>query len=808
MDKYICIHGHFYQPPRENPWLEEVELQDSAYPYHDWNERITTECYAPNSASRILGPDNTIIDIVNNYSKINYNFGPTLLSWMERHQPEVYQAILEADRVSAERYSGHGSAMAQIYNHMIMPLASSRDKRTQTLWGIEDFKKRFGRFPEGIWLPETAVDIETLEIIAEAGIRYTLLAEHQIKRIKKNSDERWEDVKEGRVDPTQAYLCRLPSGKEIHIFVYHGEISREVAFGNLLNSGDLFAARLGGAFREDHGRSQLVHIATDGETFGHHHPHADMALAYALYAIESKNIARLTNYGEYLEKNPPTHRVEIVEKSSWSCAHGVERWRSNCGCHIGASTGGKQGWRAPLRKGMDWLRERVSRHYEKEASLFLLDPWGARDAYIEVINNRSRSEVERFFKRHQSKPLKKGDISRMLKLLEMQKNAMLMYTSCGWFFDDISGIETIQIMQYASRVIQLAEETGSPALEKGFLSFLKEAPSDLYENGEIVYKEFVNSSRVDLQRVGAHQAILSLFDSVSGSSKIYSYTLNSQEYERMISEKRKLAIGKIGIASEVTWEEEIIGFAALDQGDYHLYCGIIPSPDPEAFSAIRKEIETVFNKRDTPGVTALFEQRFGPRIFSFASLFKDEQRRILEQMMKLSYDGISAAYSQIHEEHYTLMHFFKGLRLPLPKPLLMATGYLINSALQETLRQDDVDLFRLQSLFEEAKQWRVEVDKSELGLLASERIEGLLKKILSGSEETVYFEIVEKLFEIIAPLQAELNLWRSQNLYFAIGKKFLPKMSEVSKIGDDRAKKWTNAFHKLGQALKIRMSDG
>ncbi|MBI1823106.1 MAG: DUF3536 domain-containing protein, partial [Nitrospirae bacterium] len=507
MDKYICIHGHFYQPPRENPWFEEIELQESAHPYHDWNERITAECYAPNSASRILGTDGSIIDIVNNYAKINFNFGPTLLSWIERRQPEVYQAILEADRISAKRFSGHGSAMAQIYNHMIMPLANRRDKLT-------------------------AVDLETLEVLAEFGILFTILSPHQAGKVKPISEGEWKEVKEGEIDPSMPYLCKLPSGKSINIFFYDGPISREVAFGNLLSSGDLFASKLSGAFREERNRPQIVHIATDGETFGHHQPHADMALAYTLFTIESKNIAKLTNYGEYLAKNPPSQMIEIIEKSSWSCSHGVERWRSNCGCNIGKFPGGKQPWRAPLREGMDWLRDQAAAIYEEGASDMLRNPWEARDEYIEVIAHRSRVESERFLRRHQVRMLDEAEMSRTLRLLEMQRYAMLMYTSCGWFFDDISGIESVQIMQYACRAIQLAEEIKSVALEPKFVEYLRNAPSLLEGDGAIIYEKFVKPSRIDLKKAGAHHALLSLFDPHQEHSKFYFYSLHNHEIRR------------------------------------------------------------------------------------------------------------------------------------------------------------------------------------------------------------------------------------------------------------------------------------
>ncbi len=369
MENYICIHGHFYQPPRENPWLEDIELQDSAYPYHDWNERISAECYGPNAASRIFDGIGYITKIPNNYADISFNFGPTLLAWLEQKAPEVYANILQADQISQRRFSGHGSALAQGYNHMIMPLANQRDKYTQVLWGIRDFQYRFQRQPEGMWLPETAVDLETLDIMAELGIKFTILAPRQASRVRPLDQDDWEDVNGEHIDPTRAYLQRLPSGRTINLFFYDGPISKAVAFEGLLDRGEHLAERLLGAVSAERQWPQLIHIATDGETFGHHHKQGEMALSYALDYIKANAEVKLTNYGEYLEKHPPIMEVEIFENSSWSCIHGVERWRKDCGCNSGMHNGWHQGWRQPLREALDWLRDNLAILYEKQAKL-------------------------------------------------------------------------------------------------------------------------------------------------------------------------------------------------------------------------------------------------------------------------------------------------------------------------------------------------------------------------------------------------------------------------------------------------------
>jgi alpha-amylase/alpha-mannosidase (GH57 family) len=347
MDRFICVHGHFYQPPRENAWLEFVERQDSAYPYHDWNERVSEESYAPNAASRILENGCNVRKIVNNYSTMSFDFGPTLLSWLEEKDPETYQAIIRADQESAASFSGHGSATAHPYNHMIMPMANRRDKVTQVLWGIGDFEHRFGRRPEGMWLPETAVDLETLEIMAEAGITFSILSQHQAKSVRRIGNATWTDTMTS-IDPTMPYRIVLPSGRLFSLFFYDAAIAQGVAFSNLLENGEALARRLLAGFSKSAG-SQLVSVATDGETYGHHRRFGDMALAYAVDHIGEHRLATMTNYAEYLAKHPPTYEVQIIENTSWSCIHGVERWRADCGCNAGRNRTWNQAWRAPLR---------------------------------------------------------------------------------------------------------------------------------------------------------------------------------------------------------------------------------------------------------------------------------------------------------------------------------------------------------------------------------------------------------------------------------------------------------------------------
>lgn len=807
MERYICIHGHFYQPPRENPWLEEVELQDSAYPYHDWNERVTAECYAPNTASRILDQHERIIDIVNNYSKISFDFGPTLLSWMERHRPEVYQAILEADRLSTERFSGHGSAIAHMYNHMIMPLANKRDKYTQVIWGLKDFQKRFSRLPEGMWLPETAVDIETMEVLAEFGVKFTLLAPRQAKRVKKLQDKDLAcDVKDGKIDPTMPYVCKLPSGRVLTIFFYDGPVSHDLAFGGLLGHGEAFATRLISAFTSQRDWPQIVNIATDGETYGHHQRFGDMALAYCLYYIENRNLARITNYGEYLEKHLPTHEVEIFENSSWSCIHGVERWRDNCGCNSGKNPQWTQEWRKPLREAMDMLRNRVTAFYELEAVINLHDPWEARNDYIDIILNRSEAAIEAFFEKHARRNLSRDEKARTLKFLEMQRNAMLMYTSCGWFFDEISGIEAVQVMQYASRVMRYLEELQGLSVEPEFLAILRKAPSNVLDNGAKTYEMNVKPNEVDLLRVGAHYAVSSLFEEYPEKTWISCYTIYNEKYERMEAGKLRIAVGKTKVVSDITWDEAIASFAVLHFGDQNVNGGVREFISDEAFRSMFNEIKDAFDIGDVPEIIRLMDKHFGMNNYSLWHLFKDEQRKILNQILNSTLQEIEVSLRQIYENTFPIKNFLQSLRIPIPRPFQMIAEYIINTDLKRVFDEKDVEILKIESLVNEANKWPLEIDLSTVGFVASSWINSIVADLSQQPENTALIEKVDRVMKLLRQLPLEMNIWTAQNVYFTIGKKYYGTMKERADKGNDFARRWMEVFRKLGYYLRVKVS--
>ena len=806
MKRYMCLHGHFYQPPRENPWLESIEAQESAYPYHDWNERINSECYAPNAVTRIFDDSGRIIRIVNNYEKISFNFGPTLLSWIQQHSPHVYNAIIEADKLSVERFAGHGNAISQVYNHMIMPLANRQDKITQVVWGISDFKKRFGRIPEGMWLPETAVDMETLEILNKHGIKFTILSPRQARRVSPIGENKWLDVSDGSIDTTMPYIVKFPTGGEISIFFYNGDISHNIAFGELLKSGEALASSLLAASDGDKGFSYVINIATDGETYGHHHKFGEMALAYCLHHIESNNLAKITNYGEYLEKHPATHVVEILENSSWSCVHGVERWKDNCGCNTGMHKKWTQKWRKPIRNAMDWLRDKIIPIYMNEVSRYLNDPWNARNDYIDVVLDRSRENVDGFLKKYAIKRLSKLEKIKVLKLLEMQRNAMLMYTSCGWFFDDVSGVETIQIMQYASKAIKYVEELQGLSLESEYIRYLEEAPSNVIENAVKAYEMFVKPAESDLLRVGAHYCISSIFEEYPENVEIYCYTAKSELYNKIDVGKLRLAIGKANITSDITWDEKTISFAVLHLGDHNINGGVKEFAGDEDFSTMRDEIRGVFEKSDIPELIRLMDKHFGGNIYSVCHLFKDEQRKVLNLILQSRYEDVEISYRQIYENNYAIMNYFHSLHMPLPRPFSASAEYILNTDIRKIFEEKDLDIEKLKKLIDETKRWSIKIDTTTIGFVASSWLNSFMERLYQQPEDLQLFEKVDNTLEILRPLSLSMDFWKPQNIHFLIGKNFYTTMKEKASKGDVFAERWVEVFRKLGYYLNIKVS--
>jgi alpha-amylase/alpha-mannosidase (GH57 family) len=804
---YVCIHGHFYQPPRENPWLEAIELQDSAYPYHDWNERITAECYAPNSAARILDNEDQIIRILNNYEKISFNFGPTLLSWIEDKAPRVYKAILEADRISKEKFSGHGSAIAQAYHHIILPLANRRDKHTQIAWGVRDFTFRFGRAPGGMWVPETAVDLETLEILAEFGIKFTILAPCQASRAGKIGGRSWKDVSGERIDPSMPYRLTLPSGREISVFFYDGPISRAVAFEDLLANGEGFAKRIMAGFAEDlRPWPELVSVATDGETYGHHHRFGEMALASALDYIESNGLAQLTNYGEYLERHPPIHSVEIFENSSWSCVHGIERWRSNCGCNSGQHHGWSQAWRGPLRQAMDWLRDTLAPKYENKAGQLLKDPWAARNDYIDVMLDRSHQGIGRFIRKHALRELSRAEIVLTLKLLELQRHAMLMYTSCGWFFDELSGIETVQVMQYAGRALELAEQVLGVDLEDSFLEKLSEAKSNLAEHGDgaRIYEKLVKPSRVDLLKVASHYAIDSIFEPYDEHARVYCYTVDRQQYFMQESGNARLAVGKALFTSTITGECSTLDFGVVHFGGHDVVAGVCGA-SPEVDGILIKGLVEAFPHSSNEDMRSLVKQAFGD-IHSLQTLFKDQQRKILSILSNSVLAEVEAAHQRIYQHHAELMRFLVSSGAPLPKGFRASGESALNSFLRDTIAGDELQPERIQGLLREAKAVDIDLDVSTLEFVLKRRIEAMAEVVVANVADPRPIAQLRKAVHLARWLPFSVNIWSVQNLCHERIMRAYNGFLLRAEAGDKEAQAWISQVTELFEELSFSVN--
>jgi alpha-amylase/alpha-mannosidase (GH57 family) len=808
MERSICIHGHFYQPPRENPWLEAIELQNSAAPYHDWNERIVRECYAPNAVSRILDDNGLIVKLVNNYSKISFNFGPTLLSWLELLAPEVYAAILDADRQSQERFSGHGSAMAQVYNHMIMPLANSRDRATQIRWGLRDFEHRFKRAPEGMWLAETAVDLETLDLLAQAGIQFTLLAPHQAARIRPAGKSAWRELNGAPVDPSMPYRQQLPSGRSLAIFFYDGPVARAVAFEGLLSNGERFIERLMGGFSAALDRPQLVHIATDGESYGHHHRFGDMALAYVLEQIEARGLARLTNYGEYLAAHPPTYEVEIVEKSSWSCAHGIDRWWRDCGCSSGAHGGWNQAWRTPLRDALNWLRDQIAPLWQRKAQQLLRDPWAARDDYIAVVLDRSKDNIESFLQRNAGEILTAPEKTNALKLLELQRNAMLMYTSCGWFFDDLAGIEAVQVLKFAGRTAQLAQELFGDSLEPQFVRRLAAAKSNVADEGDgaRVYDRWVRPANVDFAKLAADYALIHVLDDFPERSAIYCYDAELHDHQVFNAGRAKLGVGRIELRSKITLESERLIFAALHFGDHNLTASIAKDSAVEAYREIVNTIAEPFKRADLAAALREMERSFGGSHYSLQSLFRDEQRTVLQTILAASLQEAEALYRQIYEPRAPLMRLITELGLPLPKGFSAAADFVLNNQLRAALDRPAIDQPRLLELLQSARQEGVVLDSATLEFSYRQVLERLAEAF-SVEPSLVSLEKFSDAAAALPHLPFSVELWKAQNHFYQLLERQYPSCHKAASTGDETARRWITSVQNIGRLLRVKVPE-
>ena len=609
------------------------------------------------------------------------------------------------------------------------------------------------------------------------------------------------------MDTTHPYLVRFDSGVSIAVFFYDGPSSRAIAFEGLLNSGEALSGRLKSGF-EYNASPQLVHVATDGESYGHHHKYGEMALAYALKLLEEDPTVHLTNYGCFLEQFPPEFEAEIVENTSWSCVHGVERWRSDCGCN-GGHGGWNQAWRAPLRLALDELSDALVPLTEAEGVKLFKDVWEARDEYIEAVLDHSPQTVERFIRKHQLHALTVQERVTALQLMEMQRHTQLMFTSCGWFFDDISGIETVQIIAYAARVLQLAREIfGEQAagLEPAFRMRMAEAHSNVAVaaagDGEKIYLEQVATKQLGLEQVAAHYAISSIFSSFAEETDLFCYRVWRNSYDVFSSGRGRLALGRVKIVGAVTGKQQSFSFAVLHFGDQNITAAV-KSYEPEdaaAFEAFAKQAAECVQKADFPDVIRLVDRFYGSMDYSLTSLFTDEQRRIVQLILNTTLSDIENSLTTIYKDHASLLHYLSQAGLPKPPALTLAAEFAINAGLRRALESDPIDQPLLRSFLALAKADQVPLEAATLSFLADGRMKRAMIELQMSSGSLDSLDRVLTLGRLLRELPFDLNLWQAQNIWYEILRTSSYSLTALE--AEDRPR-WEMNFSELGACLSI-----
>ena len=812
-EKFLTIHGHFYQPPRENPWLEAIELQDSALPFHDWNERITKECYNPNSVSKIVDNRNRILDVVSNYEHMSFNFGPTLLSWMEHYAPLTYERIIKADIESIAEHNGHGNAIAQVYNHIIMPLANEQDKQTQVKWGIKDFEYRFGRKPEGIWLAETAVDDDTLRVLVENDIKFTILSPYQALKMKKIADKDWTDVSWGNIDPARSYRYYIKSapGKFIDLFFYDGAISRSVAFDELLKDGNKFIRRLKEGVSDLRDYPQLINIATDGESYGHHTKFGDMALSYVLKIRAEDEGFKITNYAEYLEKYRSDYEVDIKQSSSWSCFHGVGRWCEDCGCSTGGHPGWNQKWRKPLRDALDYLRDELIKIFEKEGKkYFNTDVWQVRNAYINVILDRTESCVKQFQNEFFLPELSDENKVRAMKLLEMQRQTLLMYTSCGWFFSEISGIETVQIMKYAARAMQLSASFSKKNYEIKFLEILSQAKSNLQEHGtgKDIYEKFVKPSVITPKQITSLWGISSLYQDCEDEEDVYCYSIKRHDYQKVQKGNSTFVVGHIEIQSKITFEtvNQIFALMQFSGGDFH--CAIKEFSDETEYEQIKTNLIKTYMLNPLTEIIRGLDESFGKEYFTLKDIFIEERRKILQIMLKGRLEKFAQAYQQMYDEGKGSIYHMQNLGLTIPNEFKISASYALSHKFNDLVVHSGgfIDPTILQEAYEinfEARKMGIQLDKTPSNKIFAKKILQNINR-LALSFESQQADVLVELFDNIEKLELEIDIAEAQNIFFnRIFHKIGDIIENCQKTGRSKDIIFVNMLLDIGSKLNI-----
>jgi alpha-amylase/alpha-mannosidase (GH57 family) len=742
---YLVIHGHFYQPPRENPWLEAIEREGSAHPFPNWNARIADECYATNAWARVFDPEGRVTDLVNNYLHLSFNFGPTLLSWLETQLPDTYRRILEADRLSAARRSGHGNAIAQAYGHAILPLCNDRDRRTQIRWGKRDFFHRFGREPEAMWLPETAVDLATVEDLIDEGLRYVILSPRRARRVRPIGESAWTDVSGSKIDPRRPYRLFSQRGRGallqptatveaeaardptryLDVFFYDGPVSHSISFEKVLYSSHNLADKLWGAVDTSRAGPQLDHTAVDGETFGHHMRHAERALSYAFVAELPARGFRLTNYGEVLERLPPTFEVELDlgprgEGSSWSCVHGVGRWCRDCGCNSGAPAGWNQAWREPLRRTVNLVRDEAAELFVELGDELFVDAWAARDDYVQLVLDPSTRSREQFFARHAREGGRATRQVRALKLLELQRHSLLAQTSCGWFFNDISGLEAVQVLRYAARTVQLMEELSGRKVERQLLEVLGEARSNVAElgTGADVYRQLVLPAAIDRRRIVAQYAITDMFRNYPDDAAIAGYHLQRNEARRLTSGPVTVAYGRLQVEFVRTGETSEMTYGLIHFGGHDFHCAVSPSAGVQEFRRFTERLDAIFERATITELLRAVDAHFGEAYYGLQHLLPEEREDVLDALFGHIAERFSEMYVRLYQENRRTVSALIDTGLKIPREFRMAAEYTLSRQLNREVRSHresrDPDSYRkAQEIVAEATLRGYALDRGE-----------------------------------------------------------------------------------------------
>ncbi|HEV2803085.1 MAG TPA: DUF3536 domain-containing protein [Pyrinomonadaceae bacterium] len=783
----LVIHGHFYQPPRENPWTDYIEHQPSAHPFANWNERITSECYRPNAYARIVDNYGRVERIVNNYSQINFNFGPTLLAWLERFHPATYARILAADRESARARGGHGNAIAQGYHHAILPLCNERDRRTEIRWGLADFRRRFGREPESLWLPETAANDATLGALIDEGLKYVILSPFQAERVRPKGSETWLSVVDGQMDTTvpYRYLHRDGSGRSLAIFFYDGGLAKAIAFDGALASSHMLLERFERRAREADANNsgggaggRLVHVATDGESYGHHFKFGERCLAYGLEVEAAARGLRVTNYGEFLAENDPVWEVEIKagaeeEGTAWSCAHGVGRWTRDCSCHASAPEGWNQRWREPLRHALNYVRDEAARAYEEQGGELFRDPWAARDDYVELLLDARPNGRSEFLARQAGRRLSEREEERALTLLELQRSSLLMFTSCGWFFNDISGIETVQVLKYAARALDFMDELQLPSPREEFLERLALAESNLrkHGNGADIFRTSVERTRVAQSRIAASLAISTLVDKSEQDGEIAGHAFRLADFRQEQHGRLALATGRIVLETLSTGRRQDFAVAAMHVGDADFYCVLREYEGDAAFSAATENLWTQFRTGSLPTLLRLMQEEFGPADFGLEHLLPEGRQRIYEIVFGRMVGRFSEQYEYLYEENRRNIEMLQEAGFHLPEELRAAAEFTITRRLEREMQkfeqENDPAAFReALKIAGEVARLGYRLDRTSMRRKFEKLIAKTVRTAVCDDSSPEHYETALDLIDLAGELNLHANLERPQEIVY------------------------------------------